>query len=85
MNSTAACCGKSSLSVARRWRYSSVPAVEAALADDHAMRNAEQFGVGELDPGTGIAIVVQYVDAGGAELGIERLGRRAHRAATSAD
>src|SRR5580700_11978890 len=49
--------------------------VEAALADDHAMRNTQQLSVRELDPGTGIAIVIQYLDAGSAELGIERLGR----------
>src|SRR5580658_4597396 len=52
--------------------------VEAALAYHYAMRDAQQFGIGELDPGTGIAIVIQYLNAGSAELGVQRLGRRAH-------
>src|SRR5580658_7390237 len=34
------------------------PGLDPALTDDDAMRNADQLGVGELDAGSGVAIVV---------------------------
>jgi hypothetical protein len=49
-------------------------ALEAALADDDTVRNAQQLGVGELDTGTRVAIIVEHLDTGSAELRIERIG-----------
>src|ERR1700681_4290307 len=47
---------------------------EAAFPDDDPMRNSDELGVGEFDARTGIAIVEQYVDAGGIELLVQRIG-----------
>jgi len=38
------------------------------------MRNADELGIGEFDPRAGVAIVEQYVDAGGVELLVHRIG-----------
>ncbi len=51
---------------------------QAAITDDHAMRDAEQLGIGELHAGAGIAIIVERVDAGGAELRLQRIRSRAY-------
>ena len=59
--------------------------LEPAFADDDAVRYAEQLGIGELDPGARVAIVVEHLDARGVELGIQRIGRGAYRAATCPD
>src|SRR5690606_30535081 len=37
---------------------------QSAVTDDDAVGNAQQLGVGELDAGPGVAVVVQHVDAG---------------------
>ena len=71
MNASASAGGNSSAASARRWRYSSLPAVEAAIAHDHAVRNADELGVRELDARTLVAIVEQHVDARGQELVVE--------------
>src|ERR1700730_8863111 len=47
---------------------------EAAFPDDDPMRNSDELGVGEFDARTGIAIVEQYVDTGGIELLVQRIG-----------
>jgi len=52
--------------------------LEAAIADDDAMRNSEQLGIGEFDAWPRIAIIVEHLDSGLAELIIERIGRGAH-------
>ncbi len=38
----------------------------------------EQLGVGEFDPRACVAVVVEHVDAGHVELGVERIGRGTH-------
>src|SRR5207253_1625665 len=54
------------------------PRVEATLADDEAMWDADEFRVGELDARTGIAIVVKNLDSRCGELGIQSVGNLAH-------
>ena len=67
------------LSVSRRSRYSSLPASRPRSPTTSAMRNAEQLGVGELDARARVAVVVQHLDAGGGELGVQPVGcARAH-------
>src|SRR5215472_12296252 len=46
-------------------------ALEATLRHHQAVRNAEQLRVRELDAGARIAVVVEDLDAGGAELLVE--------------
>ena len=36
---------------------------QAAVADNDAVRNPDEFGIGELDAGTRVAIIEQYFDA----------------------
>src|SRR5919109_1307773 len=45
--------------------------LEPAIRHHHAVRDAEQLGIGELDSGARIAVVVQHFDPGGSELGIQ--------------
>ena len=40
--------------------------LQAALADHDAVRNAEQLRIGEFDTRSGVAIIVQHLDAGSA-------------------
>ena len=47
---------------------------QAASADHHAQRNADQVGILELDAGALIAIVQQHVDAGGRQFLVELVG-----------
>src|SRR5579871_3902290 len=51
--------------------------LEPALGDDQAVGDAQQLRVGELDPGAGIAVVVQHLDPGGGEFGVQLVGERA--------
>ena len=55
--------------------------LETALADDDAMRDAEQFRIGEFDAGARIAIIVEHLDTGCSELGVQGIGRGCARAA----
>ena len=48
--------------------------LEAAIAHDHAVRNADELGVRELDARPLVAIVEQHVDAGGQEFVVEAFG-----------
>src|ERR1700756_5687716 len=45
------------------------PGLETTGRDHQAMWNAEQLRVGGLDPRPRIAVVVEHLDTGGAELG----------------
>src|ERR1700693_3427010 len=47
---------------------------ETSFPDDDPMRNSDELGIGEFDARTGVAIVEQYVDAGGIELLVQRIG-----------
>ena len=47
---------------------------DAAIAHDHAVRNADELGVRELDARTLVAIVEQDVDARGEEFVVEAFG-----------
>ncbi len=47
---------------------------EAAIAHDHAVRNADELGIRELDARALVAIVEQHVDACGQELVVEAFG-----------
>src|SRR5260221_12362535 len=51
------------------------PRGEAPFPDDDPMRNSDEPGIGEFHARTGVAIVEQYVDAGGVELLIQGIGR----------
>src|SRR6202795_686681 len=51
------------------------PRGQAPFPDDDAMGDADELGIGEVDAWAGVAIVEQYIDAGGVELLIERLRR----------
>src|SRR5690348_12371337 len=51
---------------------------EATLRHHQAVRDAEQFRVGEFDSRARVAIVVEHLDTGGAELGIQALTDLAH-------
>src|ERR1700690_3419609 len=44
---------------------------QRAFADDEAVRNAQKLRVGELHAGAGVAIVEQYIDAGGVEVPVQ--------------
>src|SRR5580658_2384963 len=48
--------------------------LQAALGHHQAVRDAEELGVGELDARAGVAVVVQHLDAGGSELGVQPVG-----------
>src|SRR5579863_6668758 len=52
--------------------------LEPAIRHHHAMWNAEQLRVGELDARTCVAVVEQHLEAGGGELGVQAVGDRAH-------
>src|SRR5260221_293354 len=60
-------------------RVFAAPRREAPLAQDQAVWNAEQLGIGKLDARAGVTIVVEYLDAGGAECRVQRVGGGAHR------
>src|SRR5258708_24736171 len=51
-----------------------IPRGETALPDDDPVRNSDELGIGEFNARTGVAIVEQYVDAGGIELLVQRIG-----------
>jgi hypothetical protein len=51
---------------------------KAAVTDDHAVRDAQQLRVRELHSGPRFAVVVEHVDAGIAQLRVQRIGRIAH-------
>src|SRR6202034_2394469 len=51
-----------------------IPRSQAALADHDAMRDSHELRIGEFDPRTGVPIVEQYIDAGGGELLVQRIG-----------
>src|SRR3954454_14470640 len=53
------------------------PRLQRAAPERQAQRHAEQFRVGELLARAGVAVVVEDVDAGRAQLLVELLGRRA--------
>src|SRR6185312_5036378 len=53
-------------------------ALQAALTHHQTVGNAQQLGVGELNAGAGVAIVVQDFDSGVRELGIQSVGNFAH-------
>src|SRR5260221_8713017 len=55
------------------------PRREAPLAQDQAVWNAEQLGIGKLDARAGVTIVVEYLDPGGAQCPVQRVGGGAHR------
>src|SRR5271157_1356655 len=46
---------------------------QAALSDHYAVRNPQQLGIGEFDPGTRVAIVEQYIDTRSTELLVKRV------------
>src|SRR3546814_10783448 len=52
---------------------------EALVADDDAMRNADQFSVGEHRTGTVAAIVERNVDAGSGQYVVPFFSRLLHR------
>src|SRR5258708_25312050 len=52
-----------------------IPRGKASFPDDDPMRNSHELGIGKLDARAGVAIVQQYVDAGGIELLVQRIGR----------
>src|SRR3546814_4516541 len=52
---------------------------EALVADDDAMRNADQFSVGEHRTGTVAAIVERNVDAGSGQFVVQFFSRLLHR------
>jgi hypothetical protein len=54
--------------------YSSFALGETAFANDHTVRDADQFHFGEHHPRTLVAVVEQNVDAGAASV-----RRRGHR------
>ena len=66
MNASASPAGNSVLSRVAPVAVFELAGLEAALADDQAVRNAEQLRVGELDARARVAVVVQHLDAGGA-------------------
>src|SRR5439155_2235868 len=45
--------------------------IEAAIRHHQAVRDAQQLGVGELDARTCVTVVVEHLDSGGGELGIQ--------------
>src|ERR1700683_5226058 len=52
--------------------------LEAALRHHQAVRDTHKLRVRKLDPGARVAIVVQHLDPGGVELGIESVAEFAH-------
>ena len=48
---------------------------KAAIANHHAVRNTDEFGIGEFHAGSRIAIVEQYLEPRIGQLGVQRLGR----------
>src|SRR5579871_1913835 len=42
--------------------------LQATLSDNQAVRNAQQFRIGEFDPRTSISVVIQHFDSSGGEL-----------------
>src|SRR6185503_2415149 len=48
-----------------------LPFFQAAVTHDHAVWNADELGVGELDARPLVAVVEQCVDAGGDEVVVE--------------
>src|SRR3989344_5088140 len=52
---------------------------QAFLADHYAMRDADQVHVGEHYARALVAVVEQYVEPGGGQVGVQRLHRLAHR------
>src|SRR5882724_6940753 len=51
---------------------------QSALTDNHAMRNPQQLRIREFDPRAGVAVVVQHLDSGGSEFGIQPVGDLAY-------
>src|SRR3984893_13994773 len=45
--------------------------IETAIRHHQAVRDAQQLGIGELDARTRVTVVVQNLDSGGGELGIQ--------------
>src|SRR6266480_3299217 len=45
--------------------------IEAAIRHHQAVRDAQQLGIGELDARTCVTVVVEHLDSGGGELGIQ--------------
>src|SRR5690242_17631823 len=61
------------------------PRLQRAPSERQAQRHAEQLGVGQLLARAGVAVVVEDVDAGGAQLLVQPLGRGALVAAGLAE
>src|SRR3990167_5366470 len=53
---------------------------QTAIADNDAVRNADEFHVGKLDTGAGllVAVVQQHFKASGGQLGVELVGSLAY-------
>src|ERR1700676_1396302 len=51
-----------------------IPRGKASFPDDDPMRNSDELRIGEFEARTGVSIVEQYVDAGGIELLVQRIG-----------
>src|SRR6185312_4108202 len=72
--------------IGRELRALAVPAIavfqaaglETPIPDHQPMRNAEELCVGEFDARTGIAVVVEHLDALGGELVVEAIGNFSH-------
>src|SRR5271168_2039953 len=67
----------------RRLAVASMPVfelagLERAIADDQPVRDPDELRVGEFHAGSRVAIVEQHVDAGGAEILVQLVGRAAH-------
>src|SRR5689334_17902843 len=52
--------------------------IDAALAHDQPVRNADELRVREFDARAGIAVVEEHFDAGGVELRVQFLGNFAN-------
>src|ERR1700719_3516442 len=46
---------------------------QRAITDHDAVRNAQKLRIGELDAGPRVAIIQQYIDAGGVEIPVQRI------------
>ena len=55
-----------------------MPVSSAAIADDQPVRDPDELRIGEFHAGPRVAIVEQHVDAGGAEILVQLVGRAAH-------
>ena len=71
MNARASAAGNSSAAFGATMAVFEQALFQATIAHDHAVRDADELGVRELDARPLIAIVEQHVDSRGGEFGIE--------------